>query len=80
LHHKVKPKPLLINEIDKKEKFMLLDELKLNHHKYRFIVLPILNSSGEAISKFALNKHIIIQYSGSEKAKIIKQNIITPVY
>jgi radical SAM superfamily enzyme YgiQ (UPF0313 family) len=80
LHHKVKPKPLLINEIDKKEKFMLLDELKLNHHKYRFIVLPILNSGGEAISKFALNKHIIIQYSGKEKAKIIKQNIITPVY
>jgi hypothetical protein len=43
-------------------------------------VLPILNSGGEAISKFALNKHIIIQYSGKEKAKIIKQNIITPVY
>lgn len=72
-HHKVKPKPLLINEIDKKEKFELLDKLKLNHHKFRFVVLPISFEYDVFKLKNTIeekNNLLIIQYDGVQKAQI----------
>ncbi len=68
LHHKVKPKPLLINEIDKKQKFELLDELKLNHHKFRYVVLPIFINV-ESHKKRELP--VIIQYDGVNKPSLV---------
>lgn len=67
LHHKVKPKPLLINEIDKKPKFELLDELKLNHHKYRYVILPVSFN----FQSFETNPQVlIIEYNGITKASV----------
>ncbi len=78
LHHKVKPKPLLLNELDKKEKFELLDRLKLNHHKFRFVVLTI-SFDFETFNKTGVitttKKHLFIQYNGIEKAQVIFKNL-----
>lgn len=69
LYHKVKPKPLLINEIDKKLKFELLEKNKLNHHKYRFVALPI---NFDFKTKATQNKNVLfIQYDGINKATIV---------
>jgi len=75
LHFKVKPKSLFLEEIDFTEKNKLIDELKLNHHKYRYVVLP-LHFDFKAFSYEQTivneNKHLIIQYNGTSKAEIIK--------
>ncbi len=74
LHFKVKPKSLFLEEIDFTEKNKLIDELKLNHHKYRYVVLP-LGFDFKAFSNEQTivneNKHLIIQYNGTSKAEII---------
>ena len=74
LHFKVKPKSLFLEEIDFTEKNKLIDELKLNHHKYRYVVLP-LDFDFKAFSNEQTivneNKHLIIQYNETSKAEII---------
>lgn len=74
LHFKVKPKNLFLEEIDFTDKNKMIDELKLNHHKYRYVVLPLnfdfkLFSNEQTIVKE--NKHLIIQYNGTTKAEVI---------
>jgi hypothetical protein len=65
---------LFLEEIDFTEKNKLIDELKLNHHKYRYVVLP-LHFDFKAFSYEQTivneNKHLIIQYNGTSKAEII---------
>ena len=74
LHFKVKPKSLFLEEIDFTEKNKLIDELKLNHHKYRYVVLP-LDFDFKAFSNEQTivneNKNLIIQYNGTTKAEIV---------
>ena len=74
LHFKVKPKTLFLEEVTHAEKTTLINTLKLNHHKYRFIALP-LNFNYKTFSNH--NKiekglhHLIIQYNGTTKAEVI---------
>jgi len=74
LHFKVKPKSLFLDEIDFTVKNKLIDELKLNHHKYRYVVLP-LDFDFKAFSQeqTVINdpKNVIIQYNGTEKAIVV---------
>jgi anaerobic magnesium-protoporphyrin IX monomethyl ester cyclase len=81
LHFKVKPKPMYMEEISKEEKFALIEKHKLNHHKYRFVVLPIDFDFKEALKGNQLTdtgKHLIIQYNGTEKAKLLEvQDVVT---
>ncbi len=74
LHFKVKPKTLFLEEIAHTEKIKLIDELQLNHHKYRFIILPVtfnfqLFSTESKIETG--NHHVIIQYNGVNKAEVV---------
>ena len=74
LHFKVKPKGLFLEEIEFTVKNKLIDELKLNHHKYRYVVLPLdfdfkLFSSEQKIVNE--NNHLIIQYNGTTKAEVV---------
>ncbi len=74
LHHKVKPKTLFINEVDRTIKNQIIDQNQLNHHKYRYVILPL---------KFDFNlfekenkvengdSKIIIQYDGVNKAEVL---------
>jgi hypothetical protein len=74
LHHKLKPKTLYLEEVSREEKTSIINELTLNHHKYRFMIFPFtfdveewLNQ-GEIINQ---NHTAIIQYDGETKAKIV---------
>ncbi len=74
LHHKVKPKILFIEEIDRTTKSKLIAENDLNHHKYRYIIVPIsfdyrLFVETTTIEK--LNTNIIIQYDGVNKSEVV---------
>lgn len=74
LHFKVKPKNLFLDEIDFSHKARLIEELKLNHHKYRYIVLPLdfdfktFKNEQKIVNE---NKPLIIQYNGTGKAEIV---------
>ena len=65
---------MFLDEIDFAAKNKLIDELKLNHHKYRYVVLP-LEFDFKAFSNEQIivneNKHLIIQYNGTSKAEIV---------
>lgn len=74
LHFKVKPKTLFLEEVEHVEKIELINTLKLNHHKYRFIALPLhfnykTFSHHNTIEKGA--HHLIIQYNGTTKAEVV---------
>ena len=74
LHFKVKPQTLFLEEVERKEKTDMINQLKLNHHKYRFIILPIHFHIDEWINKQLLiqtDSHAIIQYDGANKASIV---------
>ena len=74
LHFKVKPKNLFLDEIDFTVKNKLIDELKLNHHKYRYVVLPLSFDFNSFIKEQTIihePKNVVIQYNGIEKAQVI---------
>ena len=73
LHHKIKPQVFLLTEIDRKEKYRLLEKEQLNHHQYRYIALNI----DFNFTAFKHNNRIvkqpnclIVQYNGRDKAQI----------
>lgn len=41
LHHKLKPKTMYLDEIPFKEKLEVIAALKLNHHKFRYMMFPL---------------------------------------
>jgi len=75
LQHKVKPKILYHEEYEMVDKIRLIDKFKLNHHKFRFVILPIdfdfeLWETENKIFKGQFD--IVIQYNGTTKAQVIK--------
>lgn len=75
LQHKVKPKILYRDEYEMADKISLIDKYKLNHHKYRFVIMPIdfdfeLWESENIITHGQFE--IVIQYNGTEKSKVLK--------
>lgn len=74
LHHKVKPQTLFIEEIERMQKSKFIEDKKLNHHKFRYIMLPLqFNFNAFEKENIIENKNstIIIQYDGVNKAKVI---------
>jgi anaerobic magnesium-protoporphyrin IX monomethyl ester cyclase len=75
LQYKVKPKEFIIAELPKDEKNKFINENKLNHHLFRFIILPISfdfeKFSNENKIELASEK-LVIQYSGTEKPWIVQ--------
>lgn len=74
LQHKVRPKPLFLDEISKPEKNSVIEAKKLNHHKYRHVILPLNFDFKlfEVEEKIAEGKHqLIIQYNGKDKAEVL---------
>ncbi len=74
LHFKVKPKNLFLEEFSQIEKTKVINELKLNHHKYRFVILPIdfdfkQFSNNQSIKE--TKQPLIIQYNGTTKSEIV---------
>ena len=74
LHFKVKPKQLFLNEIAHTEKFKLIDQRKLNHHKYRYVILPLDFNYAKFSSENKIKKeehNLFIQYNGTGKAEVV---------
>ncbi len=72
LFYKVKPKTLFLEEINRQEKYALLDRLKLNHQKNRYFVLPLSFDFDlfEKENRVELSENpLILLYNGMEKAK-----------
>jgi len=79
LFHKIKPKDLFLQELDRPEKFQLIAQLHLNHHKYRYAILP-LSFNFELFEKENIVESgvstLVIQYNGVSKAEIVKETAI----
>jgi hypothetical protein len=74
LHFKVKPKSLFLEEFSQAEKTKVINELKLNHHKYRFVILPIdfdFKHFAQNLNIVKEKQPLIIQYNGTTKAEIV---------
>jgi anaerobic magnesium-protoporphyrin IX monomethyl ester cyclase len=75
LHFKVKPQPLFLDSIAKSEQNKLVERLRLNHHKYRYVVLPlnfdynVFSSHNKIESGF---NNLVIQYNGTSKAEVVE--------
>lgn len=77
LQAKVKPKPLFLEEILRTEKSRIVEQMNLNHHKYRYVILPLdfdfsLYTEQNIIKTGSFN--LILQYNGTGKAEIIPEN------
>lgn len=79
LHFKVKPKTLFLNEIEHSEKSDLIKKLRLNHHKYRYVILP-LNFNYRYFNQKGIiereKNHLIIQYNGTSKAEVLTEDLL----
>jgi len=74
LHFKVRPQPLLLNGLDKPEQHRVVERLRLNYNKYRYVVLPLnfdynIFSNHNKIES-GLN-NLVIQYNGISKAEVV---------
>jgi anaerobic magnesium-protoporphyrin IX monomethyl ester cyclase len=76
LQAKVKPKPLFIEEVSREERNKIIAEQNLNHHKFRYIILP-LNFDFHIFEKQQIieerSTNLILQYNGTEKADIVTE-------
>ncbi len=83
LHHKLKPKTLYLEEIDRSAKTNLIDTFGLNHHKYRFIMLPLtfdFNRYMQTKEIVAASHPLVIQYNGETKPEIVQLEIFSTTY
>lgn len=74
LQPNIKPKTQFLEEINRNEKTTIINQLKLNHHKYRFIMVPIsfdFDIWQQTEQIVPLNTPIIFQYNGVTKADVI---------
>lgn len=78
LQSKVKPKSSFVNELSKEDRNSMVEALKLNHHKFRFAILPLSFN----FKKFAASNQIetspfklVIQYTGTSKPEIVYNSL-----
>lgn len=76
---KVKPNDIYDKEVPKTIKSQLIDAHHLNHHTFRFAIIPItfdyaIWETQHKIVKGAF--YIIVQYDGVNKSKIVKQVLV----
>ena len=79
LQAKIKPQTLFLEEIPLIEKRKLIEKLNLNHHKFRYVILPIefdlrLFEKENNVKKSSNN--LIIQYNGTSEAEVIFDNLV----
>lgn len=75
-YFKIKPKQLFLEEVDRIDRNNLIQQLNLNHHKYRFAVLPLsfdfdyFEETNEVVEKPTL---FILKYDGVNKPERVRQ-------
>jgi anaerobic magnesium-protoporphyrin IX monomethyl ester cyclase len=76
IFHNVKPKTLFVPELTKKDKYELLNTMKLNHNIFRFVVIPISFDYLHFKETNTIKKQesiVFIQYNGTDKAFVVHQ-------
>jgi hypothetical protein len=74
LHPNIKPKTLFIEELERAERTSIIERLRLNHHKFRFIIIPInfdFETWQQSEKIVAGKHHLIFQYNGTTKPDVI---------
>jgi anaerobic magnesium-protoporphyrin IX monomethyl ester cyclase len=74
LQHKVKPNANFYEEVSKPEKFEYINALQLNHHKYRYIALPINFSWDVFLTSNTMQRAeevLLIEYNGNSLPRVI---------
>lgn len=74
LQSKVKPKVAFVNELSKEDRNAMVETLKLNHHKFRFAILPLtfnFKTFSETNQIETSPFNLVIQYTGTTKPEII---------
>lgn len=80
LHHKLKPKTMYMEEVSREEKTSVINELTLNHHKYRFMIFPFTFDVEAWMTRNQIIKQnytAIIQYNGETKATLVSTQQLT---
>jgi len=78
MQHKVKPAIRFLPEISKEERNEIIDRLKLNHHKYRFVMHRVHFSLQKLINDGIVepaNDLMVIEFTGVEKARILLEEL-----
>jgi hypothetical protein len=74
LHPNIKPKTLFVDEIDRNERTSIIERLRLNHHQFRFIIIPI-HFDFETWQQYQTIKEgnycLIFQYNGTTKPEVV---------
>jgi anaerobic magnesium-protoporphyrin IX monomethyl ester cyclase len=73
LHHKIKPVGLFNKEIDASLKSMLIETNKLNHHKNRYVILPVSFNWQELVQHNLIRNDdelLVIEYNGKNVPEI----------
>ncbi len=76
MQHKVKPGIRFLPEIRKEERNEMIDKLKLNHHKYRYVMHRVHFSLQKLLSYGTVEPStdlLIIEYTGVNKPRILLQ-------
>ena len=79
---KVKPQERYMMELTQKEKVEFIESNKLNHHQYRFIVLPISFNYVKLMETGIISPAthpLILQYNGTSKPMLL-QGVSEMVY
>lgn len=79
IQHKIKPQQLFISEVEHAEKFQLIHQLSLNHHKYRFVIIPISFNIDVYIQQNIIKKSpskLVFQYNGTSAPEIINISML----
>lgn len=74
LHYKVKPKELYLNEVNREVKNEIIHTHRLNHHKKRFVILPLTFNFESLVNNSVLineKGYAVIEYNGTEKATLV---------
>ncbi len=78
LQHKVKPKTQFLLEVSREEKTTIIAERKLNHHKFRFIIVQLsfdyVVFKSEQGTIVPGNYILVLQYSGTDYPEIVVGN------
>jgi anaerobic magnesium-protoporphyrin IX monomethyl ester cyclase len=74
LQHKVKPNSNFYEELNKSEKFEYINALQLNHHKYRYVALPVTFNWDIFLSSNKIQpakEILLIEYNGISLPRVI---------
>ncbi len=82
LQNKVRPQILFLEEIAKTEKSQIIQQLKLNHHQFRFVMLPLCFDFKKYETENKIEQgdfNLILQYSGVAKPQVVDTRALQAV-